>query len=115
MPGVVRDALKRIIGFEIQFGPFAVAQLRLLAEVADLIKTKGTKAKNTVPSDVHLRLYITNTLGNPDEKHEYIPQILKPLAESPTTGQQGKAGRADHGCHWQSPLQGESKGEGRMG
>ncbi len=82
VPGVVRDALKRIIGFEIQFGPFAVAQLRLLAEVADLLKTKEVKAKGIVPADVRLRLYITNTLGNPDEENEYIPQILKPLAES---------------------------------
>lgn len=77
VPGVIGAALRRIIGFELQFGPFAVAQLRLLAEVADLMKVKGT-----VPRDVHLRLYITDTLGNPDQEHEYIPQILKPLAES---------------------------------
>ena len=77
VPGVIRDALRRIIGFELQFGPFAVAQLRLLAEVADLLKVKGT-----LPNDLHSRLYITNTLGNPDEENEYIPQILKPLAES---------------------------------
>jgi hypothetical protein len=38
--------------------------------------------KGTVPADVRLRLYVTNTLGNPDEENEYIPQILKPLAES---------------------------------
>jgi hypothetical protein len=77
VPGVIRDALKRIVGFELQFGPFAVAQLRLLAEVADLLKVKGT-----VPGDVRPRLYVTDTLGNPDEEHEYIPQILKPLADS---------------------------------
>jgi hypothetical protein len=77
VPGVVRDALKRIIGFEIQFGPFAVAQLRLLAEIADLLN-----ARDTVPPGVRLRLYVTNTLGNPDEENEYIPQILKPLADS---------------------------------
>jgi hypothetical protein len=77
VPGVIRDALKRIIGFELQFGPLAVAQLRLLAEVADLLRVKGT-----VPANVRLRLYVTDTLGNPDEEHEYIPQMLKPLAES---------------------------------
>jgi type I restriction-modification system DNA methylase subunit len=76
VPGVVKDALKRIIGFEIQFGPFAVAQLRLLAEIGDLLKAA------TVPASVRLRLYVTNTLGNPDEEHEYIPQMLMPLAES---------------------------------
>ncbi|WP_203077181.1 type ISP restriction/modification enzyme [Falsiroseomonas ponticola] len=77
VPGVVRAALQRVIGFELQFGPFAVAQLRLLAEVADLLKVKGT-----VPEDLRLRLYVTDTLGNPDEEAEYIPQILRPLAES---------------------------------
>ena len=76
VPGVIKDALKRIIGFELQFGPFAVAQLRLLAEVADLLNVK------TVPSDVHPRLYVTDTLGNPDEDREYIPHILKALADS---------------------------------
>jgi hypothetical protein len=75
--GVVRDALKRVIGFEIQFGPFAVAQLRLLAEIADLLN-----AGDTVPPGVQLRLFVSNTLGNPDEENEYIPQILKPLADS---------------------------------
>ena len=75
--GVIRDALKRVIGFELQFGPFAVAQLRLLAEVAELLRVKGT-----VSSNVQTRLYITNTLGNPNEENEYIPQILMPLADS---------------------------------
>lgn len=77
VPGAVRDALHRVIGFELQFGPFAVAQLRLTAEVADLMGVAGA-----VPADVRLRLYVTDTLGNPDEEHEYIPQILRPLAES---------------------------------
>jgi hypothetical protein len=77
VPGVIADALKRVVGFELQFGPFAVAQLRLRAEVADLLKAKGT-----VPDNVRPRLYVTDTLGNPDQENEYIPQILKPLAES---------------------------------
>ncbi len=77
VPGAVRAALTRLIGFELQFGPFAVAQLRLLAEVGELLKLKGP-----LPNDMHLRLYVTDTLGNPDEDHEYIPQMLKPLAES---------------------------------
>ncbi len=77
VPGVIRDALRRLIGFELQFGSFAVAQFRLLAEVADLFKVQGT-----VPAGLRLRLYVTDTLGNPDEEHEYIPHMLKPLAES---------------------------------
>jgi len=35
-PAAIVAALKRLVGFEIQVGPFAVAQLRLFAEVVDL-------------------------------------------------------------------------------
>jgi hypothetical protein len=77
VPGIIKDALKRIIGFELQFGPFAVAQLRILAELADLMN-----AKKTIPASAKLRLYVTDTLSDPDEDVDYIPQILKPLAES---------------------------------
>ena len=35
--GAIEAAAKRIIGFEIQFGPFAVAQLRLIAELQALM------------------------------------------------------------------------------
>ena len=33
MRGAIQAAAGRLIGFEIQFGPFAVAQLRILAEL----------------------------------------------------------------------------------
>ena len=37
VPAVVEAAVSRLIGFEMQFGPFAVAQLRLLAELRTLL------------------------------------------------------------------------------
>jgi hypothetical protein len=77
VPGATRAALRRLIGFEVQFGPFAVAQLRLTAEVLDLMKAEAPE-REPVP----LRLFLTNTLGNPAEEHEYIPYGLTPLAES---------------------------------
>jgi hypothetical protein len=77
VPGMIRAALGRLIGFEIQFGPFAVAQLRLTAEVLDLVRASVTE-----PEHVALRLFLTDTLGNPDEEQEYIPQMLSPLAQS---------------------------------
>jgi type I restriction-modification system DNA methylase subunit len=44
-PGAVRGAIeaaaKRVIGFELQFGPFAVAQLRLIAEMQALTTASG--------------------------------------------------------------------------
>ena len=80
VPAAIRAALARIIGFEIQFGPFAVAQLRLAAEVVDLLKADTASAEH-----VALRLFLTDTLGNPNEEHEYISRGLTVLAESRRT------------------------------
>ncbi len=80
VPAAIRAALARIIGFEIQFGPFAVAQLRLTAEVLDLLR-----ANTAEPEHIDLRLFLTDTLGNPNEEHEYISSGLRPLAESRRT------------------------------
>ena len=74
VPGVIEATISRLIGFEIQFGPFAVAQLRLLAEMQSLLGDPSA-----VPAT---RLYVTDTLGNPYIEEEYLPQILMPLGES---------------------------------
>lgn len=77
VPGALANAANRLIGFELQFGPFAVAQLRLLAEYADLMNEAG--AKGTAPT---AKLFITDTLGNPFVEDEYIPAIMQPVAQS---------------------------------
>lgn len=81
-PGAVRGAIeaaaKRVIGFEIQFGSFAVAQLRLIAEMQALMKTP----KAPIPSVPDLRLFITDTLGNPFVEDEWLPQVMEPVAKS---------------------------------
>ncbi len=46
----------------------------------DLSKQPGPP--QSLIAGVNLRLYVTNTLGNPEEEKEYIPHILKPLAAS---------------------------------
>jgi hypothetical protein len=71
----IAAAAKRLFGFELQFGPFAVAQLRLLAEMRAL-----TKAKKATPPE--LNLYITDTLGNPFVEEEQLPQIVEAIAKS---------------------------------
>jgi hypothetical protein len=73
VPGAIEAALSRLIGFEIQLGPFAVAQLRLLAEVVDLAGSA---------SDSPLRVFVTNTLGDPYESEEYFPSMLAALGRS---------------------------------
>ena len=64
------------LAFELQFGPFAVAQLRLLAEMRSLTKIA---AKQAPPE---LNLYITDTLGNPFVEEEQLPQIVEAIAKS---------------------------------
>jgi hypothetical protein len=76
-PGAVAAAInavvRRLLAFEIQLGPFAVAQLRILAEVSDLIGA---------PPKTPLRMFVTDTLGNPYMEQEWVPAILGPIADS---------------------------------
>lgn len=56
-----------------QFGPFAVAQLRLIAELQALMQS---------PPLPELRLFITDTLGNPFIEEETLGQMYEPIAVS---------------------------------
>jgi hypothetical protein len=70
--GGINAAMKRLVAFEMQLGPFAVAQLRILAEIVDL-----TGAPPAPP-----RMFVTDTLGNPHDDESWIPGILAPIARS---------------------------------
>jgi len=76
--GAIEAAAQRVIGFELQFGPFAVAQLRLIAEMQSLMKTP----QEPYPAIPELKLFITDTLGNPFVEEEYLPQMMQPVAKS---------------------------------
>lgn len=72
----VTALLSRVIGFEIQLGPFAVAQLRLLAELESLGSTASTG---------DLRTYVADTLSNPYQESELFGQLgqfYEPIAAS---------------------------------
>lgn len=74
VPDAIVESLRRIIGFEIQLGPFAVAQLRILAEVLDLAGAGSTQT---------LRMFVTNTLGNPDDEEGHITGLIpRSIAQS---------------------------------
>lgn len=73
VPAAIDAAVRRLVAFEIQLGPFAVAQLRILAELAELIG-----AAPTTP----LRMFVTDTLSDPFIEQEWFPAILSPIAES---------------------------------
>ncbi|MCW5777290.1 MAG: N-6 DNA methylase, partial [Phycisphaeraceae bacterium] len=78
VPGAIAAASQRLIGFELQFGPFAVAQVRLLAEMQALLQSPSGAA-SAVPN---LRLFITDTLGNPFVEDEQLSQVMQPIAKS---------------------------------
>lgn len=71
--GAINAAVKRLIAFEMQMGAFAVAQLRIIAEIVDLTGS---------PPKTPLRMFVTNTLGNPNDDEGWIPGILAPIAKS---------------------------------
>jgi len=73
VPAAIDAVVRRLLAFEIQLGPFAVAQLRILAELSDLIG-----AAPTTP----LRMFVTDTLGNTYIEQGWVPAILSPIAES---------------------------------
>jgi hypothetical protein len=77
VPGAIEAAIQRLIGFELQFGPFAVAQLRIIAEILELTgkaKVKGA----TIPTP---RLFITDTLGDPFHEAQF-PEMLASIGKS---------------------------------
>ena len=76
VPGAITAAVERIFGFELQFGPFAVAQLRLIAEMQSLI---GNGKRKTVPTP---QLYVTDTLGDPYAAETQFSAMVAPIGES---------------------------------
>ena len=71
--GAIQAALKRVIAFEMQLGPFAVAQLRILAEVVDLTGQPPAESP---------RMHVTDTLGNPYDDEGWIPTFAKAIGDS---------------------------------
>jgi hypothetical protein len=74
----VAAAAHRLIGFELQFGPFAVAQLRLIAEMQTLIGAPKSPDENLPP----LRLFVTDTLGDPYASQMQFSSLLAPIGQS---------------------------------
>jgi hypothetical protein len=73
VPGAVSQVAGRVIGFELQMGPYAVAELR----AADLLASFGA-----VPPPGGMQLYVTDTLDDPHAPQSYIAQALRIIAES---------------------------------
>lgn len=73
VPAAINAAVNRLIGFELQLGPYAVAQLRLVAAVNEL---------TGAPPNGESRLFVADTLANPWAEQEQLGSIYEPIAES---------------------------------
>ena len=75
--GAVRDRLadlaSRLVGFEIQAGPYAVAQLRL---------TQEFRERQVALSSDQTRVYLTDALADPKAQTRKFATMLQPLARS---------------------------------
>ncbi|MFQ6147409.1 type ISP restriction/modification enzyme [Streptomyces seoulensis] len=72
-PDAIGRLAERLYGFELQMGPFAVAELR----AADLLKKHGAR----VPPG-GLNLHVTDTLDDPYVKEEQLPSTYASLSLS---------------------------------
>jgi hypothetical protein len=73
VPSALEAALKRLVAFEMQLGPFAVAQLRVHAELLALIGT---------PPKAPVRMFVTDTLADPFEELADLGSFYAPISES---------------------------------
>lgn len=71
--GEVTQAAERLVGFEIQMGPYAVAELR----TADMLASHGA----TAPAG-GMHLYVTDTLDDPHAAETQMPYGLQLIAAS---------------------------------
>jgi hypothetical protein len=73
VPGVLAQVAERLVGFELQMGPYAVAELR----TTDLLAAHGASAP---PGGMHL--YVTDTLDDPHAAETGFSSGLQLIADS---------------------------------
>lgn len=111
--GAMAEAVKRLYGFELQFGAFAVAQLRLIAEAIEIIKrsvehpTPERLAAAKIP-----QLFVTDTLGDPYEQDETGTGIGRQLSRSRVAANKVKAEQPITVVIGNPPYKEKAKGRG---
>lgn len=107
-PGAVgpalEEALRRLIGFELQLGPFAVAQLRLLAELQEYGVSEADPAM--------LRTYVTNTLEDPFVEEKSLGSWYQPITEARRAANKAKAEEEILVVIGNPPYKDKSRGKG---
>lgn len=82
VPGAITAIAKRLVGFEIQMGPYAVAELR----TTDLVRDTGAK----LPPN-GMRLFVTDTLDDPHASETQLGWGLQLIAQARRKANEVKA------------------------
>ncbi len=105
VPQAIESAIGRLIAFEMQLGPFAVAQLRVYAELIALDR----QAAASRPADVRHR-----HAGQPLRRGRGARLVVRQDFRIATAGQRDQAEGTDHRRDRQSALQGKGQGARRL-
>jgi hypothetical protein len=73
VPQAIEELAARLIGFELQMGPYAVAELR----ESDMLRKYAASLPPGGP-----QLYVTDTLGDPHAEQQQIASTYAPLSQS---------------------------------
>ena len=96
----MNEIADRLVGFELQFGAFAVAQLRLLAEMLE------------IGADATPRLFVTDTLGDPFADLETGQGIYREISKSRTEANKVKRSEPITVVIGNPPYKEKAKGKG---
>ncbi|MFF2366282.1 type ISP restriction/modification enzyme [Streptomyces sp. NPDC058122] len=102
-PDAIGDLAKRLIGFELQMGPFAVAELR----TSDLLKRHQAVA----PPD-GMKLFVTDTLDDPYLAEETLASTYEVISESRKRANRVKASTPVTVAIGNPPYDDRAKGRG---
>ncbi|MGW1373807.1 type ISP restriction/modification enzyme [Streptomyces sp. NPDC002446] len=102
-PDAISDLARRLIGFELQMGPFAVAELR----TSDLLKRH-----RAVPPAEGMQLFVTDTLDNPYVAEEHLASTYGVISESRKRANQVKASTPVTVAIGNPPYDDKAKGRG---
>ncbi|MFF5154745.1 type ISP restriction/modification enzyme [Streptomyces sp. NPDC000348] len=103
VPQAISDLAARLVGFELQMGPSAVAELR----TSDLLKKYGA----SLPEG-GTNLYVTDTLDNPYVKEEAIASTYGAISESRDRANKVKAHVPVNAVIGNPPYGGKAEGRG---
>lgn len=103
VPGSLNAAIERLIGFEIQTGPFAVAEMRLFEE----LRRQGA----SIP-DGGTRLYVADTLDDPHTNMAWLPTVYAPIAHSRLAANQVKLNERVMVVLGNPPFRNQARGDG---